>query len=322
MFWESLWEVFKVVAVIVGFFAAVIALFFRGTIVDIWRHYFSPPNPQVSPSTISQLNGLYPQKVKIYGSLRCLPLLEDKGRKVVNKDIAEQAARIRPTLKVNDPHALLDEAPRWSDEPVYIKYKSLDFAELCAFRDKAPAGQWPRVLSTCVLPVHSETRTVFLHRLSNKSVTYPDYLHVFGGGFMPSISTTPGRFDRDLISCARREFEEESGMMFAGNSFPMVAAEELDTGFVHVAFLGVNLDPQEVNRRRANWEGRIVEVHFTEILDWLKDVRWVPTGKLHVLLWLAMGAPGTQRKHWPIQYSPRRIFRMALEHETARLGSS
>jgi len=64
-------------------------------------------------------------------------------------------------------------------------------------------------------------------------------------------------------------------------------------------------------RARTNWEGHVEEVLFKDLSQTLRDPSWVPSGKAHVLAWLALGAPGWYRGVFGTR-SAQRLFNAAL----------
>lgn len=309
-----MWEVLRDIGLILGLISVILGFFYRGTLLELWGDYVAPRRSRLDFQTIALVNEHFHSKVKVFGVLQELPVLEDNGPMYLPDELQRQAKAVRRSLELNNPHAVLIHSPEWRDNPIHFRYQHLDYAGLKVLRQSKEAGAQPEVLSTCVLPICDEFREVYLHRRSEKSDTARGTLHTFGGGFMPAGGRTAARFDRDLVSCAQREFQEEANLTFSWNNQPMIAAKELDSGFVHVAFLGVNLDATEVKRRQNNWEGKIVAIKYGDLLSHLRnpEANWCPSGKAHVLLWLAMGAPGSRRSHWLLQQSPRKIFRLAM----------
>ena len=72
----------------------------------------------------------------------------------------------------------------------------------------------------------------------------------------------------------------------------MLLCRELKTGFIQFVLLGVDVDADEAAVMKTNWEGDKVVVGFDELPQRLAaEEQWVPTGKAHILAWLALGAP-------------------------------
>jgi ADP-ribose pyrophosphatase YjhB (NUDIX family) len=302
-------------AAVLGIVGSILTIFYGRSAFQMYRDYLGPRRGELSGSTLDSVNSRFRGKVLVRGSLRQVPVVRVEGALTLPAELEKRARALRATLPVNDPHAFIRGNPSWGDEPLHFTCKSADFAAVQALREASPPADWPKILSASVLPVCDARSTIYLHRRSQKSKTCPGRLHTFGGGFMPLIKDQQGRYDVDLLSCAEREFREETNIGFVSRRFPIVACEELDTQFVQVVFLGVGLEGSEVDRQHANWEGRVVEINYRELLEQLVDDRagWCPSGKVHVLLWLSMGAPGSSRRRWPVERSPRATFDQVLK---------
>lgn len=87
-----------------------------------------------------------------------------------------------------------------------------------------------------------------------------------------------------------REVQEETQIRIIPDAWPVIAAEESTTGFIQYVFLGVRTPTLKF---RENWEGKLRWLAFKDLEHQLTcKEQWVPSGKLHLLLWLAAGAPG------------------------------
>jgi len=172
---------------------------------------------------------------------------------------------------------------------VHLAVRTLDFAGVRALRLE---GRRPLVLSAGALLVCSATQEVLLHRRGLNMDKYSSCLHTTGGGYMPPSSH--GRDDgTSLRATAEREVHEETRLALPpGASPPRLLAQELATGFIQLLYLGFDLPRAAVERAQPNWEGHIERVPFSALHAVLLRSDWVPSGKAHVLAWLALGAPG------------------------------
>jgi hypothetical protein len=216
------------------------------------------------------------------------PTLRPDGLVTLTPEQA-QAAEALPPPFVNDAHAVLSSV-NWKDTPVVIEFKATDYMGVCAISD---GGRKPvEVLSSNVVVFCAERRELYLHRRSKDARTYPNCLHTYGGAYVP-----PGVSSRDdaldLIKTARREIMEELDLCLRVNkSTPILLCRELKTGFIQFVLLGVDVDADEAAAMKTNWEGDKVVVGFDELPQRLTaEERWVPTGKAHVMAWLALAAP-------------------------------
>ncbi|GMV39811.1 MAG: hypothetical protein AMXMBFR64_15270 [Myxococcales bacterium] len=224
---------------------------------------------------------------KVLGVLASPPLLQQDFEFQAPPEIETAAARKRQALETNDMHALLDGAPALDAEPVSLFYETLDFATVQALRE---SGVRPRLLSASAVVLHPSEPALLLHERSLESATYPRAFHTMGGAFQPETGRRSG--DRSLEDTILRELHEESRLWPVREAWPVVMTEEIPTGFVQYVALGVRATtctPVE------NWEGKGRWIPFDALEPWLlRAKKWVPSGKLHVLLWLAAGAPGAR----------------------------
>jgi 8-oxo-dGTP pyrophosphatase MutT (NUDIX family) len=195
----------------------------------------------------------------------------------------------------NDPHALVVADVRWTDIPLHFELKAIDYAELCVLRETRQEGSpQPQVLSANALVVCAKRRVLMLHRRSSRSATYANCLHTVGGGYWP-----PGFDGREgdgtsLRHTAMREvFEETRARIGILDATPKIVLQEIDTGFIQLAYLGCTIGEDEHKRIEDSHEGKVVWVGFDDLEQrLLQEEDWVPTAKASILAWLAMGAPG------------------------------
>jgi hypothetical protein len=255
-------------------------------------------SPDQVDNWIARLNAYFDGEVKIFCQIKREPEIHMDG--LFSLTEAQKAVavghclRLTSLMRPNDPHAILVGEPIWQSDPVHLDAKHVDFAGVCALRDE---GLKPEILSSSALIISSDSQEVILHRRAPDVATYPGSLHTLGGAFMPPNT---GGVDADrlsLTSTVQREIHEETQVSLITENFPpMMMAKELKSGFIQLVFLGFNISTAAAGRLKENWEGNIVRVPFSKLPTILRDTTWVPTGKSHVLAWLALGAPGTKRK--------------------------
>jgi hypothetical protein len=236
------------------------------------------------------------ETVHIFGLYSQVPGIECTGRFV----LTEQEKRVQP--KDNDPHAVLVVDPDWSQPTLHFEVQSLEYHEVEALRhmtEKDRGGihqcRTLRVVSATAVILCRERKQLILHFRAKESSTYPSCYHTIGGGYMP-----PGIGSKDdldsLENTLAREVEEEVRAKLTFDKKPqLLIMEELQTGFIQVAFLGVNISAEQADRLPRNprpIEGKPVNIDFHDLPDFLRKPDLVPTGKAAVLAWLALGAPG------------------------------
>jgi hypothetical protein len=166
----------------------------------------------------------------------------------------------------------------------------------------------PPILSANAVIVCEERREIYFHDRSWKSRTHPGYYHTMGGGYAPPELGHRIHDGHSLINTAHREIKEETlvpDMAWNPNN-PLIWMEEKSTGFLQLVLMGTTLPAATVRKQiTRNWkdapidqEGKPRRARFDDLEDILTDpeVKWVPTGKLHILSWLALGTPGCNNK--------------------------
>ncbi|MDX6447326.1 MAG: hypothetical protein QOH71_4400 [Blastocatellia bacterium] len=247
-------------------------------------------------------------KVEIVRLTSHVPVLESQGSVTVPSEKRQAAlARLLQPYS-NDAHAVLAKEPNWNDEPVVLKFGVTDYVGICALSgpEKLPVS----IISVSVVVLCAELREIYLHRRDESSRTNPNDLHTYGGAYMPpGISKLDDALD--LITTAQREVFEELNLTFwRSPDIPMMLTKELDTGFIQLVLLGVSVSPQDVAGSRHNWEGKKVVISFDELPERLTSTKeqWVPTGKTHLLAWLALGAPNAGQSPRFGTYSATELF--------------
>jgi hypothetical protein len=256
-----------------------------------------------------KLDRIVQGKFYIYGVLRDEPKLNGMGERPLTPIQEQRAQAMRAELENalrvseetswlkyrNDCHALLKGKPEWSYPSGVLNYETLDFAGVCALRGDQVR---PEIISACVLLFCDQRKTVYLHERPSDAATYPSQLHTFGGAFMPRPRRGSLDYDGSLLRTARRKLREEVLGDFeelAAGPVPLLLGKEEDSGFIQLV-LPVNLSSSDVGKmlERSPLEGKIESVKFRDLADFIRKPPrpWVPTGKAHLLGWLALGAPG------------------------------
>jgi hypothetical protein len=276
-----------------------------------YRLLKSLKNPIPSKHWIPRLNDYFEDTVKIYGVYENKPTIKSFGKYPLTPEQKKLAKIERKNISVgekpNDPHAILAKIPNLNDDPVQFCVKTLDFAEVRALRK---FEQKPEILSANILFFCKESDELILHRRADDSDTYPKFLHTFGGAYMPPEGFNRNVDKYNLRNTAIREvFEESNASLDFDEKIPMMLSKELETGFIQLGFLGVNITLKQRNELEANPEGSIVFVKFAELKERLLTGKsWVPTGKAQILAWLALGAPNTKWRAKFSGLSPTALF--------------
>lgn len=248
--------------------------------------------------------------IKIYGVVREEPRLEIKGPYPLTDEQTTAIDLMRPTIEINDPHAMLIQEPDLMHSPVHLRAQTLDYAALEMLRKEE---KHQHILSAGAVIVCPEARTLVFHHRSTRSRTFPDCIHIIGGAYQPP-GVRPG-VDYDslsLKSAAQREVKEETNAVITCDNFPpMLLAEERSERFFQFVLLGTEISANQLKSMKENWEGEgIVKITFDQLRAFLvaPPKPWVPSGKAHVLAWLALGAPGAGRHKKFGKLSPQMLF--------------
>ena len=190
--------------------------------------------------------------------------------------------------------AELSRDPQFEGQGLRLVGRRLYFTEILARREAFLASHAeplpPVVSASGVLVVHGSRGTegaLLLHLRSAKSRTYPKRLHTLGGALEPSRDGS--NFEECFLREVREELNDQSLSVWITDTLKLVACEP-PTGFFQVVFFGAV--HQRGPWRSDWWEGHPIAVPFTELPNVLLDDELVPTGKLHVMAWLAAGTPG------------------------------
>ncbi len=72
----------------------------------------------------------------------------------------------------------------------------------------------------------------------------------------------------------------------------MLLVLERDIGFLELVLLGMEVSKQALLDWKKNWEGVLVKIASSDLESRLTGMEsWVPSGRAHILAWLALGAP-------------------------------
>lgn len=275
---------------------------------------FAPSEP--SPHWMPRLNAYFKGEVQVFCQIAREPIIKIEGPYKLSQDLLADAdgekAKIAAEGRPNDPHAILVGEPQWlSDQPV-LRAQTLDFAGVRAMRK---CDLSPQVISASAVIVCQQARVLVVHERALDVDTFPGQFHTMGGAYLPPGA---GGVDADRTSSRTtvlREVLEEAQLSLSGDQFPpMMMAKELETGFIQTVFLGFNITPRMLDDIVGNWEGTPHCVPFDKILPFLNDSRVVPSGKAHLLAWLALGAPNAGASPPFGGLTPRQIFDVVVSH--------
>jgi 8-oxo-dGTP pyrophosphatase MutT (NUDIX family) len=144
--------------------------------------------------------------------------------------------------------------------------------------------------------------------------TYPSCLHTLGGAYIPAGFAGVDADRKGLRATVVREVHEEAQLALAGEATPpMMFSQELSTGFVQLVFLGFSAEAGALEQVLGNWEGDPQLIPYDQLPAILLDEpNWVPSGRAHVLAWLALGAPNAGARPRFATMSPRQLFSAAV----------
>ncbi len=259
--------------------------------------FFARSNPEAIVSKLNS-NEEIVKNVSILALSKRMPIIKlspDANEHLI--DLSEFEDVLKKNNLPNDNMGILVNEPIWRADPPSFEYKVLSFAEIMKLRS---LSEKPRILSACAVIVCSETSSIFLHLRSKKSATYPGLLHTVGGSYLPENELVPSHgADRDgLRSTIFREIKEEMGIEVSREHKklpPILFCEEKSTGFIQTVLLGLNISKEEgrlVDSKGQTWEGSVQRIRFSDLYNIMSANKIVPSGKAHLLAWLALGAPG------------------------------
>jgi len=276
------------------------------------QNIFSPERHDLEKISL-QINNYFDTEFKLYCFCKNQPRINQKGKYALTTTQKEISRKYKSLLKrkerPNDPHALLINPTIWKSDPVNLDVETLDFSDICALREE---GGKPQIISASVVLFCKETEELIFHRRGNVA-TYPNALHTFGGSYIPYGGWNPDR--KGLLSTIFREVFEETQVQVNCEDIKIMAmAKEVSTGFIQLIALGLSVSSKSVNDLQGSWEGEIVQIPFENLQSVLMDNSFncVPSGKAHVLAWLALGAPNTKKGQKFGNLSAKELFEIII----------
>ena len=245
--------------------------------------------PRLDPAFIAAVNARLAGEAALIAQVDAPPVPRGQGEWPLDPALADARAawveRLAGEGRPNEPHALLADGDSIAAR---ADYAVVDFATVCAMRER---GRRPRLLSAGGLAVCAERGCVLLQRRSRWVSTYPGCLDIVGGAFQPPAPGFTG--DSGLADTVAREFQEETGIALAPSRHPpAVIAGQLRAGFSGYIELGLAVDAAALDAAVPSREGELVPMNAGALAAAFADPkeRWVPTARMHVLAWLALGA--------------------------------
>jgi len=246
---------------------------------------------------IRELNRYFHNEVKLHQIFENIePIIEIN--EVYNsdfctaKEIEVKNQIIRQDGFDNEPHALLESYTDLGNTPIVFDAKKTYFSTILCLRDK---NIKPNIISAGAVLIDNEKKVLIVHQRSLNSATYPGYYHILGGAFLPKMNNYSTTYDTTLKYTVIREIAEETNSEIEIKNLNDVRyrtfSEELTTGFIQYEFLGATVNIK--GNGHGNWEGNLIHIPFSELEDKLIKLNWVPSGKMHILAWLALGAPNS-----------------------------
>ncbi|MCC6624133.1 MAG: hypothetical protein IT385_22950 [Deltaproteobacteria bacterium] len=256
-----------------------------------------PESASAAPAidaTAARLAAWLPRILPLFeGHVRVLTVLGDHLPRIAKWDaeldpeVSRLADELRPKLRLNQAMLLVSRSVDWSSRPLTLPGLEVDFAYVQALRK---LGQRPPVLSASGVVTVAQTPGLALHLRAPLSATYKECFHTLGGALHPDdASLERVGADRTLHDTLERELVEEARIRVDPEGAFAVLLEEERTGFIQ--YLALDLTTARLPPEH-NAEGIAQLVTFDRLLEALLERKWVPTGRLSVLLWLAAGAPG------------------------------
>lgn len=283
----------------------------------LWKRRRKQP-----PSWRARIATQFRLEVELYGLYDDEPLIQEFGRFKLSPTLRRKADSFEKSLKAENKEnqqllALTGTVEDWKATPIVlpnIDWKAhrvtlptevLDFAAVKALREE---GCRIPLLSANAVLVCPELNELILQCRSSHMDTFSkaNPIHTIGGGYKHGY-----RGDQlKLSNTLKREIYEEAKLTVAPvTPPPMLLLGEIETGFVQLAFLGVSVSRHQVEHEMAHDdEGTLRRLKFADLQHALSTWYWVPTGKMSVLCWLALGAPGAGRRPTFDGQSPQQLF--------------
>lgn len=248
--------------------------------------------------------------VKVYGLIGKVPQINIDGEYHIEDEDREAVDQKAKTLTHEDIQAVVEEEPEIDGIPLIFRAKKLRYAAVSVLRNKRKN---PFVLSANAVLVCPEMSRVIVDLRSNQTDTYESVLHTVGGAFEVAKDNV------NLKRTAMREVLEEVGISTSIDArTPILVSQEISTRFLQIVFLGVHVPKNELSNVESTWESAsLIQIPFDRLKEYLVDENnfsWVPTGKAHVLAWLACGAPGCQEGTKFGGKTAKQLFRDITSH--------
>lgn len=232
--------------------------------------------------------------VDLLATPRHEPVLQLQGPGELPPEVRERAAILRDELLADgravDRQAVVQPGSDWKSDPACLHVHIHDFAEVSALRERAGKVA---VLNAMGILVSPDRRALALHRRAASTEFYPCALQGVGGSYAPP-DETGSRDGTDLSRTLRREVCEELGLDLSVEPARLLLLRERDVGSFLLVYAGCvvtrGLHDPDVDRD----EGDLCMVSFDRLERVLTDPsrKWAPSGRLSVLSWLALDAPG------------------------------
>lgn len=270
----------------------------------------------------SRIGRQFKEGVELYGLYRSEPRIEEGGSfertPALKKQIKKAAEKLREEGRENQQLLTLPGCPDdwklrpiklpqidWKADQVVLPAKALDYATVVVLRER---GCFVPLLSANAVLVCAPLGELILQCRDERMDTYGGqkrWVHTIGGGYKGGM--VGDRFK--LRNTAVREVYEETGVHVSIPSrVPLLLMQETDTGFIQAAFLGVTVARKSSAELSPGPEGTIRRVPFEDLEQALIAWDWVPTGKVAVLAWLALGAPNAGVRPRFGEKSPQQLF--------------
>lgn len=264
------------------------------------------------------INSKFDSEVEIY------KIFEDKMPPIIirnsfdisgilnEEDVAVENQKLNLEGKPNEPHLLLKEHSDLSIENIKLYVETAKFDVIRSLRKKDIK---PSILSAGGVLIDPEKKLLIVHSRSLESDTYPGFYHILGGAVLGKEFEKSSTYDHKISDTVKREINEETESKIENVKLSNVKyrtySKELKTGFIQFEYLGIVCNiASDLSDFNGNWEGDIQVIKFEEIENSLINLNWVPSGKAHILVWMALGAPGSNYFSYK---KARKIFNNVIE---------
>ncbi len=157
----------------------------------------------------------------------------------------------------------------------------------------------PQVITAGTLLVCPKKRQIVVqHRQDTE--THPDHYHTFGGAYRKTEFFKGTDFnianDRNSLkfTLVREVFEETNIILNKDNIYDeYCVVRQNDDGYIQFYSICAKITSADMDNLQGIDEGNVVIIDFDDLEEELMEKDWVPSGKMHILIWLAFGAPYT-----------------------------